>query len=242
MSFKIVYENNDVIIIDKPAGILVYPDKYTKSDTLTDELLKYYPQIKNVGEQHRPGIVHRLDRETSGLLVIAKNQKTCEFLILEFQKSQVQKKYYAFVFGEVKKEKGIITFDLAKKGRKEKNKALTYYRTIEYFSLKNKRTPRVAWNDALEFTLLDVEIKTGRMHQIRRHLKMLGHPIVGDKEYSFKNLKPLLPLNRQFLHAYYLKLKLPSNETKEFKIGLPKELKEYLKELKTQNSKRKIIV
>lgn len=226
-----IYEDSDVIVINKPAGVLVYPDKYTKSGTLIDELSKHYPAIRKVGKPKRPGIVQRLDRETSGLLLVAKNQKALEFLISQFKKRQVQKKYFALVYGKVKEKSGAIVFSLAEKGRRKKREALTYYRVMRYFNLKSRVIPRFARNDNTEFTLLDVEIKTGVMHQIRQHLRMLGHPIVGDKEYTFKNLKPPYPLDHHFLHAYYLKLMLPDGTVKEFEIGLPKNLKEYLNKL-----------
>lgn len=236
MALKIIYEDSDVMIIDKPAGILVYPDKYTKSGTLIDELLKYYPKIKDVGEKHRPGIVHRLDRETSGLLVCAKNQKAYKYIVLQFQKNLVRKKYYVLVYGRVKEKRGIITYQIAKKGRKEKEKALTYYEVIKYFTLNKLRypmhKPEFIQDPKKTFTLLNIEIKTGRMHQIRQHLKMLGYPVLGDREYTFKNLKLPYPISRLFLHAYYLRLKLPNDEIKEFKIKLPKDLEKYLEKMK----------
>lgn len=242
MPISIIYEDLDIIIINKPAGLLVYPDKYTKTKTLVDELLKYYPAIKDVGEKNRPGIVHRLDRKTSGLLICAKDQKAYEFLVKQFQERQVQKKYYALVFGKIKGKKGIITFNLAKKGRKNKERALTYYKVIKYFIPHKTEGSLVTiaigtQDNNNSFTLLDIEIKTGIMHQIRQHLKMLGHPIVGDREYTFKNLKPPLPIDRHFLHAYYLKLQLPNKEAREFKIELPKELEEYLNKLQTKIQK-----
>lgn len=226
MALNIIYEDNNIIIIDKPASLLVHPDKYSKTNTLVDELIKYYPQIKSVGEPPRPGIVHRLDRETSGLLICAKNQVAYDFLISQFKERKVQKKYYALVYGCPKQQRGVIAYSLAKKGRKNKEKALTYFKILKKFDNK--------------FTLLDIEIKTGIMHQIRQHLKMLGYPIVGDKEYFFKNLKPPYPIDRLFLQAYYLKLRLPNEGVKGFKINLSAELKAYLDKLKTQNSKLKV--
>lgn len=223
MSLQIIYGDEEVIVLNKPAGVLVYPDKYTKSGTILEELTKHYPKVKNVGELHRPGIVHRLDRETSGLLLCAKNQKAYQFLISQFKEKKVQKKYYVLVYGRMKEKSGTITYNLAKKGRKTKEKALTYYKVLQCFGDR--------------FTLLEVEIKTGIMHQIRQHLKMLGYPIVGDKEYTFKNLNPPFPIDRQFLHAYYLRLELPSGGVKKFEIKLPEELKKYLEKIQNPNVK-----
>ena len=211
----IIHEINNIIVINKKPGVLVHPDKYTKSGTMVDFLVGYCPEIKNVGEIDRPGIVHRLDKDTSGLIVCAKNQAAYEHLIKEFKEKKVVKKYKALVYGRVKDKSGVITYSIAKKGRSEKLEAITYYKVIKYIK---------------DYTLLDVEIKTGRMHQIRQHMKMFGYPIVGDQEYTFKNLKAPYPIKRQFLHSYYLKINL-GKEMKEFKTDLPKDLKKYLDKL-----------
>jgi len=212
----IIYENDDVLVINKKAGMLVHPDKYNKTGTLVNALLNYYPEISNVGEKYRPGIVHRLDKETSGLVICAKTNDSYDYLTKQFKERKAEKKYKALVYGKVKKERGVIIYSISKIGRSNMQEAKTYYNVLQYY--KN-------------FTLLDAEIKTGRMHQIRQHMKRLGHPIVGDKLYFFKNLKPPYPINQNFLHAYYLKLEVPSGEAKEFKIDLPENLLEYLKNL-----------
>lgn len=212
----IVYEDNNVIVINKEAGILIHPDKYTRSNTLVDFLKKHYPQISQVGESIRPGIVHRLDKDTSGLIICAKNQEAYKYLIAQFINKKVVKKYQALVFGIIKDDTGIITYAISKKGQNKKLDATTRYKVIKYFQ---------------GFTLLDITIETGRMHQIRQHLKMIGHPIVGDREYTFKNLEDPYPLNRLFLHSYYLKIELPNKKVEEFKIDLPKNLKNYLEKI-----------
>jgi 23S rRNA pseudouridine1911/1915/1917 synthase len=177
--------------------------------------LEYYPDIAKVGESERPGIVHRLDKDTSGLIICAKNQETYTSLVDQFKNKKVKKKYQTLVHGKVKDESGVITYAIAKKGRKQKLEAITYYKVIKYF--KN-------------FTLLDIKIETGRMHQIRQHMKMFGYPVVGDSQYTFKNLKLKHPLDRHFIHSYYLKLELEGEE-KKFIIDLPKDLKDYLEKL-----------
>ncbi|NQU99220.1 MAG: RNA pseudouridine synthase [Parcubacteria group bacterium] len=211
----IIHEDNNVIVINKKPGVLVHPDKYTKSGTLVDFLLGYYPKIAQVGESTRPGIVHRLDKDTSGLIICAKNQETYTSLVDQFKNKKVKKKYQTLTHGNVKDESGVITYSIAKKGRKQKLEAITYYKVIKYFK---------------DFTLLDIEIKTGRMHQIRQHMKMFGYPVVGDPQYTFKNLKLAHPIKRHFLHSYYLKVELEGEE-KEFKVDLPKDLKDYLEKL-----------
>lgn len=219
IKLDIVYEDNDILVINKPAGMLVHPDPYTKFGTLTNALLYHYPEIANVGEKNRPGIVHRLDKKTSGIILCAKNQSAYQYLVSQFQKRKIIKKYIALVYGQIKEKKGVIVYSIAKKGRKKKEPAETHYRVLKHLA---------------DLTLLEAEIKTGRMHQIRQHLNKIGHPIVGDDVYTFKNLKPPFPISRYFLHAFYLKLKLPSGETREFKIDLPDELKKYLDKLESK--------
>ena len=224
---KIVFENKDIIVIDKPANLTVHPIHSEQKNTLVDELLAYYPEIKNVGEDPlRPGIVHRLDKDTSGLIIIAKNNKSFEYLKNLFKNRQVEKNYLALVHGKVKDKKGTITksISLSKKDYKKRSvlldenskKAWTEYRIIENF--KN-------------YTLLEVSIKTGRTHQIRIHLKSIGHPIVGDKQYRFKRQICPKNLTRQFLHAQYLKFKMDDGNIMEFKSELPTDLKNTLKEI-----------
>lgn len=228
MQLDIVYENSNLIIINKPPGILVHPDKDQKEGTLMHLLLEKYPGMKNAGETTRPGVVHRLDKDTSGLIIFAKNNEAYQYLTDQFRKRKVKKKYYALVYGRVKDDKGIIAYSLKRSPKKELKitvgpgkEALTRYKVIKYYHHKNK-----------DYTLLEVSPETGRTHQIRVHLHKIGHPIVGDPKYKFKNLKPPLPLSRQFLHAYYLNLKLLDEEEKYFKINLPKDLKIFLEKLK----------
>jgi len=198
MQLKIIYEDDNVLVIDKPAGI--------NSDNFNFR-------------------AHRLDKDTSGVLLIAKNAQILEFLQKQFKERKVKKKYIALVNGEIKNKEGEIETLLGrsqKDGKKQKvylplepgsegkRKAITRYKVLQKF--KN-------------YTLIEVEPKTGRKHQIRAHFVYLGHPIVGDKMYGFKNQSCPDGLKRQFLHASYLKIKLPNKEIKEFKSELPKDLK-----------------
>ncbi|MFA6295770.1 MAG: RNA pseudouridine synthase [Patescibacteria group bacterium] len=218
----IVFEDNDVLIINKPAGLVVHPDNTYKDNTLSDFVVENYPEIKNVGQSLRPGIVHRLDKDTSGLIIVAKNKSAYDYLIDIFKNRQIEKKYFALVYGIMKEKKGIIVYSLEKKGKvrarlsKTSKPAVTRYEVIKEFGDK--------------FSLLDVKIETGRTHQIRVHLAKIGHPIVGDQEYRFRKLDPT-KLKRQFLHAHYLKFKLPSGENKTFEIELSDDLQIFLNEL-----------
>ena len=224
---KIIYEDKDIIVIDKPANLTVHPVHPEQDNTLVNELLTYYPEIKNVGEDAlRPGIVHRLDKDTSGLIVIAKNNKSFEYFKNLFKDRKIVKKYLALVHGKVKDNKGIITksISLSKKDHKKRSALLdnnskpawTEYEVIERFK---------------DYTLLEVYPKTGRTHQIRIHLKSIGHPVVGDKQYKFKRQVCPKELKRQFLHAQYLKFKMSNGSIMEFKSKLPKDLKDTLKEI-----------
>jgi len=226
---NIVYEDEDIIVIDKPTGLLTHKAESSPDEkTLVDLLIEHYPPIKSVGEDlSRPGIVHRLDRETSGLIIAAKNNDAFEYLKSLFQERKIEKKYYALVYGVLKNKSGVIDSPIAKlegkqttqlKGKKElKGKtAITEYKVIKEFE---------------EYSLLDVTIKTGRTHQIRIHLKSIGHPIVCDKIYGTK--KAVCPdnLGRMFLHAYYLNFITPSGAPLVLESDLPKELAEGLENI-----------
>ncbi|MGA2417911.1 MAG: RluA family pseudouridine synthase [Candidatus Staskawiczbacteria bacterium] len=230
MDIKIIYEDNDVLVVDKPAGMVVFPEGQTKENTLIEALVEKYPELKNVGEAPRYGIVHRLDKDTSGILLVAKSNEALIFLQKCFKNREVEKKYVCLVEGNIKDDKGEIKTLIGRApGDKRKQKAyplneigpgrreaITEYKVLERFK---------------DYTLLEVEIKTGRRHQIRCHFSYLHHPIAGDKLYSFKNSKIPDGLTRQFLHSAYLKIQLPSKEIKEFKSELPEELKQVINNL-----------
>ena len=209
MNIKIIYENNDVIVIDKPAGLLVHP-VLNEKNTLVD----YFPNVK---------LVHRLDKDTSGLMVMAKNEKAYAFLKEQFQNREIKKKYLALVHGTLKDKKGIIAKSISKSRKRggsqtiapigRKREAITRYEVIKEYP---------------NYTLLEAMPETGRTHQIRVHLASIGHPIAGDEKYKFKRQSEIEGLNRQFLHAKYLKFKLPSGEIKEFESDLPDDLKSAL--------------
>ncbi|MDO8743426.1 MAG: RluA family pseudouridine synthase, partial [Candidatus Azambacteria bacterium] len=186
ISLDIIYEDENIVVLNKQAGVSVHPSVNEPEGTLSDALVAKYPEIKNVGdsstisgkENFRPGIVHRLDKDTSGLLVVAKNQEAFEFLKKEWQEGRVVKKYLALVWGHPK-EKGEIISELARSPKdfrkrmvirpeKQKNKeikgklAITEYKVIKKFR---------------DFSLVEVYPKTGRMHQIRVHMASIGHPV-----------------------------------------------------------------
>lgn len=252
MKFKVIYEDTDLLVINKPSGIVVFnaaPEseppvanfakgdprqrrEYKTQKNLIDYLLEKYPYLKKTCHSPRYGIVHRLDKDTSGILLVAKNNKTLGFLQKQFKNQKVIKKYLALVIGSLKTEQGIIETLMGRSpkdrkkqkvylpyepGAERKRMAITEYKALQRFK---------------EYSLVEILPKSGRKHQIRTHLAYLGHPIAGDKMYGFKGQICPKELSRQFLHASYLKIKLPNNKEKEFKSNLPKNLKDILNKLK----------
>ncbi|MFC1629809.1 RluA family pseudouridine synthase [Patescibacteria group bacterium] len=237
---NVIYNNEDILVIDKPPGVIVFPEgsplsgkKQVKEKTLIDYLLEEFPNLKKTGKDPRYGIVHRLDKDTSGIILVAKNNKSLEFLQKQFKERKVIKKYVALVVGNPKKDKGVIE-TLIGRAPKDRRKQKVYLfndpdaqgkrkAVTEYKVLKNFRN----------YALMEVVLKTGRKHQIRCHLGYLGHPIAEDKLYGFKNQLCPNGLNRHFLHASYLKIELPGGGMREIKSELPDNLKKILKDLKT---------
>ncbi|MBU1289696.1 RluA family pseudouridine synthase [Patescibacteria group bacterium] len=227
ITLKIIYENDDFLVLEKPADLTVHPVKPEQKNTLADLIVARYPEIKGVGEDPlRPGIVHRLDKDTSGLMVVAKNNQSFNYLKKQFQDRKVEKEYLALVVGKIKDKKGTITKSISqsKKDHKkrsallgEKSKpAWTEYEVLEYYK---------------QYTLVKAMPKTGRTHQIRIHLASIGYPIAGDKQYKFKRQPCPKNLSRQFLHSYYLKFQTTDGKMIAFKSELPQDLKEVLKDL-----------
>jgi 23S rRNA pseudouridine1911/1915/1917 synthase len=204
MEQKIIYEDEKILVVDKPAGVN------------SDDFLRR---------------AHRLDKDTSGVLLIAKDDQTLEFLQKQFEKRRVHKKYIALVTGNLKNEVGIIEtlIDRApgdrrkqkaylqnEPGAEDKRKAVTEYKLLQRFT---------------DYDLIEVEPKTGRKHQIRAHFVYLSHPLAGDKLYGFKNQPCPNGLKRQFLHASYLAIEMPDGRKKEFLSDLPEDLKQALEKI-----------
>ncbi len=210
MNIPVVYENKNLLVVDKPAGILVHPVKNEKNT-----LIDYFPSTK---------LIHRLDRDTSGLLLLAKNKNTYNWLKDQFKSRKVTKKYLALVQGTPKQKTGIITKSISrskKRGRIQttapigkRRTAITRYKLLKSYG---------------KYSLLEVSPKTGRTHQIRVHLASIGHPIVGDEKYKFKRQSSPPELDRQFLHASYLKFKTPEDKIIELESKLPEKLAKILK-------------
>ncbi|MBI2640426.1 MAG: RluA family pseudouridine synthase [Candidatus Sungbacteria bacterium] len=230
---EIIYLDQDIIVVSKPPGIPVHGGLHVKGPALTDFLTKKFPEIKGVGEDPaRPGIVHRLDKDTSGVMVVARNQKSFETLKKIFQERRADKTYWAIVCGKPKERQGMISLPI---GRMVKNplkrgveqaksrirgarEAITEYRVLKAGS---------------EYSLVELWPKTGRMHQLRVHMKALGHPVACDKIYGGKNVccptsakaaagKPEV-MARQLLHAKSLSFSFPEGRKLHFEADPPED-------------------
>jgi 23S rRNA pseudouridine1911/1915/1917 synthase len=228
---KIIEHTEDYLIIEKPARLLVHPTEKIETDTLADWLRDNFPGIEKVGDEPmRPGIVHRLDKDVSGLMVIALNNPSFDHLKKQFQERTVKKEYLALVHGTMKEDNGEIDTPLERNretGLIKAQRALNSGKTAITIYEVEKRF--------INYTLIKVQIKTGRTHQIRAHLYSIGHSIVGDTLYRTKNIrkkKKIIDDLRIFLHAHYLAFKNRSGELQEFKSVLPENLQEFLTKIK----------
>ncbi|NQV90379.1 RluA family pseudouridine synthase [Candidatus Uhrbacteria bacterium] len=228
-TLTIVYEDDDLLVINKPSGLLVHEAlKDEHRPTVVDGVLALHPEIATIGDDSkRPGIVHRLDKDVSGLMVIAKTEEAFLALKKQFQDRTVQKEYFALVYGPLPKETDL----LISKIERSKNKGRMVARTGAQ-SGKDARTQYDVLRRFATCTYANVQIFTGRTHQIRVHLQSIGYPIVGDKLYKVRGMKfKEIPLNRLFLHAHTLRIQLMNGEEKTFNAPLPEELSKLLETL-----------
>ncbi len=240
---NIIYEDDDLLVINKPSGIVIHPGAGNFDNTIVNALVNYDKNsLSNIGGELRPGIVHRIDKNTSGLIVIAKNNFTHEHLSNQFSKHSITRIYQLLIWGKVRPTKGRIETLITRSSKNRQmmevsftkgKKAITNYKTLQIFENKNIPT----------LSLIDCKLETGRTHQIRVHMNYLGHSIVGDDKYKKKfkkinNINPLLEkklikLNRQFLHAKTIGFTHPrKNKEMVFNSILPQELEIILKMLR----------
>jgi len=221
----IVFENDDLLIVNKPAGMVVHPAAGHDSGTLVHAVLGYDPDMEGIGGEERPGLVHRLDKETSGLIVLAKNERAHRWLQDQFRLRTVEKTYIALVDGKPPTPTGRVEASIGRDPSHRKKMAIvptgkgresvSEYKTLESFK---------------DHTLLEFHPYTGRTHQIRLHCQFLGCPIVGDSIYGKKHVT--VEINRHFLHAARLKIILPNEkQPRVFEADLPDELKKVLEEI-----------
>ncbi len=220
---EILYENESLVLINKPAGMVVHPGAGHPRATLVHAALAHAPELHGVGEESRPGIVHRLDKDTSGVMVVAKTVETLMNLQQQFRRREVEKVYLALVDGTPPSSSGQIEAPLARSPRHRKRiavvqgagsrVAVTRFRTRERFA---------------KHSLLELRPLTGRTHQIRVHLQFLGCPVVGDRVYGRR--RPTLPVARQQLHAWRLSFQLPGEqERRTFEAPIPVDIREAIR-------------
>ena len=238
----IIFEDEDLIVLNKPAGIVMHPGAGNYDNTIVNALVNYdKDSLSNIGDELRPGIVHRIDKDTSGLVVIAKNNFTHEHLSNQFNEHSITRIYQLLVWGKLRPSKGRIETFITRSSKNRQmmevsnskgKKAITNYETIEVF--ENKNTPTLS--------LIECKLETGRTHQIRVHMNYLGHSILGDNKYKkkYKKIKNInlelenliISLDRQFLHAKTLGFTHPKkNQEMIFTSILPQELSIILKSL-----------
>jgi 23S rRNA pseudouridine1911/1915/1917 synthase len=219
IQFEVRHEDDDIIVIDKPPGLVVHPGAGNTDQTLVNGLVHRYPELADVGEVHRPGIVHRLDRGTSGLLVVARNAAAYEELVRQMSAHEPERIYTALTWGHLESDRGTIDAPIGRSPRHptrmavsdQGRRAVTHYRVDQRFSSPN------------ETTLVTCELETGRTHQIRVHLRAIGHSVVGDRDYD--GGRPGLDPGRPFLHAGELRFVHPVSGKKiDVRSPLPADL------------------
>ena len=239
---EIIYEDNDLLVLNKKADISMHPGAGNKDRTLVNALINYKKKLSNINGDLRPGIVHRIDKHTSGLVVIAKNNFTHENLSNQFSEHSIERKYQTLVWGKLRPSNGKIETLITRSSKnrqlmsvslsKGKN-SITNYKTLEIFEKETVPT----------FSLIECKLETGRTHQIRVHMSYKGNNIVGDQKYKkkFKKIKninknleeKIMNLDRQFLHAVSLGFTHPTkNKRMNFKSKLPNDLENILKSLR----------
>ena len=229
---KIIYRDKDLLVINKPAGMVVHPSPGHNSGTIVNAVLALCPEIKGIGGEIRPGIVHRLDKDTTGVMIIALNDFSMMKLAEQFKKGQVKKNYLAIVkgtpplSGKVETLIGRNPVDRKKMCVRTDNgrRAITEYKVLEKFQ---------------NYSLVSVNIKTGRTHQIRVHMSYIGHPVVGDCQYGrVSSRKMPVIVNRQLLHAHSIEFMHPVREEKlVFTAELPSDFEQFLRYLRENETK-----
>ncbi|MBP9686466.1 MAG: RluA family pseudouridine synthase [Candidatus Doudnabacteria bacterium] len=236
VTVPVLFDDRELLIIDKPAGLSVHPGAGVKEVSLSEILRQQFPELEGVGEAHRPGIVHRLDKDTSGVMLVAKTQTMYEYLKNAFADRKIKKEYVAVCVGVPQKSHGLIKTPIGRDPRDfrkyttknpiEAKPSLTEYRVLEVLSLPSTLYPLPS-GGIDKIALISVNLHTGRTHQIRVHMASLGHPLLGDTLYGGKKVR-LHGLSRQFLHARRIEVQLPDGTWIEAESELTSDLKEVL--------------
>ncbi|MGD2252229.1 MAG: RluA family pseudouridine synthase [Anaerolineales bacterium] len=223
---EVIFESEAILVVNKPAGMVVHPSPGHSRGTLVHAVLAHVPDIRGVGGEARPGVVHRLDKDTSGLILLAKNDQSHQYLLRQFKERLVDKIYLALVDGEPPTPSGRVEAPIGRDPKRRKRmavvppgrgrEAVSTYVTMEQFQAH---------------TLLEVRPETGRTHQVRVHMAYLGCPVVGDRVYGRR--KPTIPMKRHFLHAHRLMLSIQDGEAERgFEAPVPAELEQVLEKLR----------
>jgi len=220
----VVHEDQHLLVVDKPAGLVVHPGAGQRTGTLVQGLLASFPEIQGVGgDPERPGIVHRLDKGTSGLLLVARTAEAHAALVTALSERRVHRRYHTLVWGHVEAARGLIDAPIGRSAREPTRMAVDE-RGRE---ARTRYEVRERYAEPVEVTQLQCELETGRTHQIRVHLRSIGHPVVGDARYDGE--RQSFPMPRPFLHAEHLALAHPvSGEPLAFDSPLPEDLVEAL--------------
>ncbi|MFA6636054.1 MAG: RluA family pseudouridine synthase [Candidatus Omnitrophota bacterium] len=223
LPLDILYEDEQLIVINKPAGMVVHPGSGREKGTLISALLYYLGELpESIESSRRPGVVHRLDKDTSGVMVVAKSEKALRVLSDEFRERTVKKTYVAVLSGNVEMDNGVVDAPLARQKLDRKKMG------VEYSEGRPSRTVYHVLERFGDFTLVRLDLLTGRTHQIRVHMKHIGNPVAGDKEYGGKG-----EIDRQALHAETLGLIHPeTKERMEFSAPMPEDMADFIRKLK----------
>lgn len=232
MDLKIIHENGTLLVVDKPPGISVFPEGESQK-ALSDIICEQFPSQTSLGEERRYGIVHRLDKDTSGVLLVAKTPEAFEYLQGQFQSRHVSKTYLCLLWGRLKYDETVV-HTLLGRSPGDRRKQRTYSIDDTGIGKREAKSLFRVLQRFLDYTLTEVFPETGRKHQIRAHAAHLGHPIAGDKLYRFKNQQDPEELERQFLHASSLQIQTLEGEKQEFVAKLPEDLETILKNLRPQ--------
>jgi len=223
VAVEVIHADDSIIVVDKPAGLVVHPGAGNPGGTLVNGLLALYPELAGVGEAHRPGIVHRLDKGTSGLMVVARTDAAYHDLVAQLSTHSVQRHYRALVWGRLETQRGTIDAPIGRSRRDplrmtisaEGRPSRTHYEAVQQY------------DEPVSVTLVECRLETGRTHQIRVHLRSIGHPVVGDDLYG--GVRATFPVDRPFLHAAHLRFTHPaSGDEVSFDSPLPPDLVEVL--------------
>jgi 23S rRNA pseudouridine1911/1915/1917 synthase len=228
VAFPVVYEDDDLLVIDKPAGLVVHPGSGQRTGTLVHGLLARYPEIAAVGpDPSRPGIVHRLDKGTTGLLLVARTQPAYEALVAALSARTIHRRYRTLVWGHVAAATGLIDAPIGRSPREPTRMAVA----VRGKEARTRYEVLATYREPVEVTLLACTLETGRTHQIRVHLRSIGHAVVGDVRYD--GARQSLPMARPFLHAEALELAHPvTGEPLTFESPLPADLQAVLDQLR----------